>query len=263
MLRRCRLAFSFALAFALASTAVAFQCFGSRCVGRTRSLAPLRATTNVNSNNNNKNGENFFSPEQLVAMARDYVKNPSPDWWDDEDFVFRGPVIGPLVKKDLVFTLEANADLSRAFPDLQANAFGFTADDPIEPNRVWYFVRPRGTFAGSFPFPGFAGEVIEPTNAPYIGAPECRSVVFNREGKIVYQTVGYVVDRFTGDTTGGRGAIFGQYAVMGKEIDAHPGAWSTVLLQKLGEYLPDFPKSYSKREDLPEWWKDERMGAEL
>ncbi|VEU35930.1 unnamed protein product [Pseudo-nitzschia multistriata] len=203
-----------------------------------------------------------FSPEELVAMARDYVENPSPDWWSDEEFVFRGPVIGPLVKKDLVATLTANEDLRTAFPDLQQNAFGFTADDPIEPNRVWYFVRPRGTFAGPFPMPG-TGKMIQPTNAPYIGPPECRSVIFNREGKIKYQSVGYVVDRFTGDTTGGRGAIFGQYAVMGQDIDANPGAVSTIFLQKLSEYLPQFPKSYSKREDLPKWWTDERMGAEL
>lgn len=197
-------------------------------------------------------------------MAKDYTENPSADWWSDDEFVFRGPVIGPLVKKDLLATLGANEDLRNAFPDLQANAFGFTADDPIEPNRVWFFVRPRGTFQGDFKFPGIgSSQIIEATGAPYIGPPECRSVVFNAKGKIKYQTVGYVVDRFTGDTTGGRGAIFGQYAVMGQEIDANPGAFSTVFLQKLGEYLPNVPKSYSKREDLPAWWKDERMGAEL
>jgi len=176
--------------------------------------------------------------------------------------IFRGPVFGPLAKKDLVATLGKSDGLKTAFPDLQANAFGFTADDPIEPNRVWFFVRPRGTFRGAFEFPG-SGRIIEPTGAPYIGPPECRSIVFNAEGKIKLQTVGYVVDRFTGDTTGGRGAIFGQYAVMGQEIDANPGAFSTVFLQKLSEYLPNFPQSYSKREDLPDWWKDERMGAEL
>ena len=193
-------------------------------------------------------------------MARDYVTNPSPDWWSDDEFVFRGPVIGPLCKKDLVQTLTANLDLEKAFPDLQANAFGFTADDPIEPNRVWYFVRPRGTFSGPFRHP--TRGILPPTNAPYVGPPEARSVVFNDEGKIRLQTVGYVADRFSGDTTGGRGAVFGQYAVMGEEIDASPGAWSTVFLQKLSEYLPSVPRSYSRKEDLPEWWTDDRMGAE-
>ena len=213
-----------------------------------------------NSNNKNNSNDNVpFSPEELVAMTKDYIANPSPDWWSS-DFVFRGPVIGPLCKKDLVNTLEANADLQTAFPDLQANAFGFCADDPIEANRVWFFVRPRGTFSGPFKHP--TKGTIEPTNARYVAPPEARSVVFDKHGKIKYQSVGYVVDRFTGDTTGGRGAVFGQYAVMGEELDPNPGSWTLSFLQKLGEYLPNVPKSYSKPEDVPSWWNDERKGAE-
>ena len=123
-------------------------------------------------------------------------------------------------------------------------------------------MRPRGTFSGPFRHP--TAGVIEPTNAPYIAPPEARSVIWTDDKLIRYQSVGYVTDRFTGDTTGGRGAIFGQYAVMGQEIDANPGAWTTVFLQKLTEIFPDgmIPKSYSKKEDLPDWWTDERMGAE-
>ena len=231
----------------------------SRCSSRTSS-APGLSLLATKQNSESKESESLFSPEELVAMALDYTANPSPDWWADE-FVFRGPVIGPLCKKDLVATLTANSDLQTAFPDMEANAFGFCADDPIEPNRVWYFVRPRGTFSGPFQHP--TKGLLPPTNAPYIGPPEVRSVVFNTDGKIRYQTVGYVVDRFTGDTTGGRGAVFGQYAVMGEEIDGNPGSWSTVFLQKLSEYLPSVPQSYSKSEDLPTWWTDERRGAEL
>lgn len=80
-----------------------------------------------------------------------------------------------------------------------------------------------------------------------------------------YQTVGYVVDRFTGDTTNGQGAVFGLYSVMGQEIDATIGSPMTVFLQKLAEILPaslGVPQSYSKREALPSWWKDPRLGAE-
>lgn len=210
--------------------------------------------------NNDKNIETPFSSEELIAMAKEYVSNPSPDWWDD-DFVFRGPVIGPLCKKDLIGTLTANLELANAFPDLQVNAFGFVADDPIEPNRVWYFQRPRGTFKGPFHHP--VKGLLEPTNALYIAPPEVRSVTFTARGKIIYQSAGYVSDRFTGDTTGGRGAVFGQYAVMGEELDPNPGSWTTILLQKLSEFLPDVPKSYSKPEDVPSWWTDERNGAEL
>mmetsp|Transcript_42118 Transcript_42118/g.82601 ORF Transcript_42118/g.82601 Transcript_42118/m.82601 type:complete len:266 (-) Transcript_42118:218-1015(-) len=207
--------------------------------------------------------------ERLIELTKEYLAAPSPDWWSD-DFVLRGPVIGPLCKTDIIATLSSvrgadgdrAATMADAFPDLQENAFGFTADDPIEPGRVWYFVRPRGTFTGPFDHP-VVGR-IEPTGAAYVAPPEVRSVIFDAAGKVRYQSVGYVTDRFTGDTTGGRGAVFGQYAVMGQEIDATIGSPVTVALQKLTMMLPDgkIPKSYSRKEDIPGWWTDPRMGAE-
>lgn len=199
---------------------------------------------------------------ELIRIARAYVASPTLEQLSD-DFVFRGPVIGPLNKADFAATFESVGGLGEAFPDLETNAFGFTADDPIEPNRVWYFERGRGTFTGAFQHP-VVGR-IEPTGAEYVGPPEARSVVIDDEGKVKYQTVGYVVDRFTGDTTNGQGAVFGLYSVMGQEIDATIGSPMTVLLQKLAEVLPasmGVPQSYSKRETLPSWWRDSRLGAE-
>ncbi|KAL3939278.1 MAG: hypothetical protein SGARI_001430 [Bacillariaceae sp.] len=206
-----------------------------------------------------------LSKEELLQLAEDYVNNPSLEALAD-DFIFRGPVIGPLTKQDFAKTLESvtstENDLRHAFPDLKTNTFGFSADDPIEPNRVWYFTRPRGTFQGAFDHP-VVGR-IEPTSAKYIAPPEARSIIFDDDGKVKYQSVGYVTDRFTGDTTGGRGAVFGMYAVMGQEIDDTVGSLATIALQKLTEYLPEgmVPRSYSKKESLPSWWKDPRMGAE-
>jgi hypothetical protein len=203
-----------------------------------------------------------LSKDKLIELAKEYTSNPTLEQLAD-DFIFRGNVIGPLTKTDFAKTLESvGNDLGTAFPDLTNNRFGFTADDPIEPNRVWYFERPRGTFEGPFNHP-VVGR-IEPTGAKYIGPPEARSVIFNDDGKVKYQSVGYVTDRFTGDTTGGRGAVFGIYAVMGQEIDDTIGSFTTVLLQKLAAVLPEgmVPKSYSAKETLPSWWKDPRMGAE-
>eukprot|EP00541_Cyclophora_tenuis_P012028 CAMPEP_0116562164 /NCGR_PEP_ID=MMETSP0397-20121206/12006_1 /TAXON_ID=216820 /ORGANISM="Cyclophora tenuis, Strain ECT3854" /LENGTH=195 /DNA_ID=CAMNT_0004088427 /DNA_START=887 /DNA_END=1474 /DNA_ORIENTATION=- len=194
-------------------------------------------------------------------MTKDYLTNPSPDLLDDE-YVFRGPVIGPLVKKDLVKALKSVGNgLEDAFPDYELNAFGFTADDPIEPNRVWYFVRPRGTFSGPFDHP--INGRIEPTGEKLVGPPEARSMVWTEQGKIKHISVGYVVDRFTGDTTGGKGAVFGQYHVMGQGIDGTVGSWSTRFVQYLATMIPDkIPKSWSKEEDIPVWWKDTRLGAD-
>lgn len=200
--------------------------------------------------------------DKLLQLAQEYVANPTLEYLAD-DFIFRGPVIGPLTKTDFAATLEAvGNNIGTAFPDLQPNAFGFTADDPIEPNRVWYFERPRGTFTGPFDHPVVGN--IEPTGADYVGPPEARSIIFNDDGKVRYQSVGYVTDRFTGDTTGGRGAVFGLYAVMGQGIDDTVGSPITIALQKLAAILPKgmIPQSYSKKESLPSWWVDQRMGSE-
>jgi hypothetical protein len=148
-----------------------------------------------------------LTAEDFIRLTKEYLSDPSPDRLAD-DFVFRGPVIGPLVKKDIMASIKGVAgNMDTAFPDMQTNAFGFTCDDPIEPNRVWYFVRPRATFKG--PFKTAFGNSVQPTGKKLIGPPEARSFVFNEQGKIRHQTVGYVTDRFTGDTTGGKGAIFG------------------------------------------------------
>lgn len=208
-------------------------------------------------------GNNVFTEEELIRIAKDYTSNPTSDMLSD-DFIFRGPVIGPLCKQDFVETLTSvgsvdKAGLSDAFPDLEANMFGFSVD-PIEPGRVWYFTRPRGTFLGPFDHP-VKGR-IEPTGAPYIAPPEARSIIIDANGKIKYQSVGYVTDRFTDDTTGGRGAVFGMYAVMGEELDDTIGSPFMVFLQWLSTLLPNIPKSFSKKEDLPTWWKDPLMGAQ-
>jgi len=201
---------------------------------------------------------------QILRLAQEYVADPSPDKLAS-DFVFRGPVIGPLCKNDFVATLTSvssgGAGLADAFPDLQSNTFGFSVD-PTEPNRVWYFTRPRGTFLGPFDHP-VVGR-IEPTGDKYVGPPEARSIIVDDEGLIKYQSVGYSVDRFTGDTTGGAGAVFGMYAVMGEKLDDTVGSPVMVFLQWLSSILPEgtVPKSYSRKKDLPSWWKDERMGSE-
>jgi len=207
----------------------------------------------------------MFTNEQLINITKEYIANPTPEALS-KNFIFRGPVIGPLNKSDFVQTLTSiaskdNKGLNDAFPDLQSNAFGYTVD-PIEPNRVWYFVRPRGTFTGPFDHP--VNGRIEPTGAKYIAPPEARSVIIDSDGLIQYQSVGYVMDRFTGDTTDGQGAVFGMYNVMGQEMDDTVGSWKMGFLQWLSSKLPEgiVPKSFSNRQDLPSWWKDERMGSQ-
>mmetsp|Transcript_26454 Transcript_26454/g.37304 ORF Transcript_26454/g.37304 Transcript_26454/m.37304 type:complete len:282 (-) Transcript_26454:206-1051(-) len=208
-----------------------------------------------------------FTREELLDIAQTYISNPTPEALSP-DFIFRGPVIGPLNKADFVETLTSISSAEKkgfkdAFPDLQPNVFGFTID-PIEPNRVWYFERPTGTFTGPFDHPT-AGR-IEPTGAPYVGPPEARSVIIEEStGLIQYQSVGYVMDRFTRDTTEGKAAVFGIYHVMGQSLDDTVGSAQMRFVQWVTSILPKelgIPKSFSKKEELPSWWTDDRMGAE-
>ena len=85
----------------------------------------------------------------LIERAKAYAANPTPDDLAD-DFIFRGPVIGPLNKADFCATLSSvggKNGIKDAFPDLQVNQFGFCVD-PTEPGRVWYMERPRGHLLG-------------------------------------------------------------------------------------------------------------------
>jgi hypothetical protein len=154
-----------------------------------------------------------FTSVDFIRLAREFVANPSADRLA-EDSIYRGPLIGPIAKKDYFNVLKTVAGTQDiAFPDRELNAFGFTCDDPIEPTRVWYFMRERATFSGPFQIP--AGITIQPTGKKFIGPPEARSFIFNDDGKIKHFSAGYVADRFTGDTTNGLGAVFGKYEVIG------------------------------------------------
>jgi len=200
--------------------------------------------------------------EELIRLTKEFLDNPDPDMID-KDFVFRAPVIGPLTKDALTKTLSSVGKSNKvAFPDMETNTFGFTADDPIEPNRVWYFVRPRGTFSGPFEHP-IVG-IIQPTGKKMIAPPEVRSLIWTDDKKVIYNSIGYCADRFTGDNTNGQGGVFALYQIVGQPIDASIGSMAVGFFQKLSMLLPDgtVPRSYSKEEDIPSWWKDPRRGCE-
>lgn len=84
-------------------------------------------------------------------------------------------VLSIVIRQDFAATLKGvSSNIRDAFPDFQANAFGFSCDDPVEPMRVWYFVRPRGSFTGDFKDP--FGRVVKATGKKLIGPPEVSSV---------------------------------------------------------------------------------------
>lgn len=66
----------------------------------------------------------------LIQKAKDIIQNKSGFYspYDEdvfaEDFVFRGPFVGPLNKKDYLATMDAFG-IYKAFPDISVNAWGF------------------------------------------------------------------------------------------------------------------------------------------
>lgn len=86
-------------------------------------------------------------------------------------------------------------------------------------------------------------------------------MVFDEQGKIKHITVGYVTDRFTGDTTKGKGAVFGLYEVMGIGVPGDVGSAFLRVTQSLSGIFK-LPISYSADKDLPAWWTDKRRGAD-
>lgn len=183
----------------------------------------------------------FYSPYDEGAFA--------------EDFVFRGPYIGPLNKQDYLQTMDA-FQIYKAIPDINPNAWGFSID-PKDPNRVWFLVRNTGTFNGSPLAPNSLN--VQPNGAKLDGCPETFSITFDEDRKIKYFTVGYVADRFEGNTNG-QGAAVGIFNVIGLPFPK-PGPvlqfaqWFGTEVANIG------PMSYSPK-DVPNWWKDQSRGSE-
>jgi hypothetical protein len=179
-----------------------------------------------------------------------------------DDFIFRGPVIGPLNKADYMEVLDY-FKIYEAFPDINPNCFGFTVD-PEDPYRVWFFLRATGTYQK--PLGGPVGFVIRPTNQRYRGSLETWSLSFDEDFKCKLMTAGYVGDRFDDNaTTDGSGLTFGVLKTLGLSIPAGPGSMGLRLIQAInGPFvkLGISPKAVSAPEDIPAWWKDKKRGAD-
>ena len=204
----------------------------------------------------------------LLALANEFVyaksgfySPPDEDSFAD-DFVFRGPVIGPLCKRDYLSTL-GTFGIYKAFPDISPNAFGYCVD-PANERRVWFHVRNTGTHSGPLGL-GF-GISYPPTNKAAVGNVETFSLTFDEAGKARLLTVGYVADRFDEQAnTGGSGAALGLMKAAGL-VPAGFSSSSPIfgLAQRLGNAIApeNGPRTVSKPEDVPAWWPFDERGAE-
>jgi len=199
----------------------------------------------------------------LIKLANEFTYNKSGFYspYDEtafsEEFVFRGPYIGPLNKKDYLQTMDTFG-IYKAFPDISPNAFGWSID-PKDPNRVWFMVRNTGTFTGE-PGLGFGGGTFFPPNGKTIeGAPETFSITFDDDYKIKHLTVGYVADRFQGNTSGA-GAAVGIFNAIGVPFPK-PGPLLKFAQWFGTEVFNNGASSYST-ENIPSWWTSEEKASE-
>ena len=153
-------------------------------------------------------------PDELVALAKAFTaaqlagtadgSNGGADWFAP-DFRFVAPVVGPFDKSEFVDSLKS-FDLKTAFPNLSSNYHHFRVC-PFEPNRVWYSIKYIGSNDG--PVLG------KPATGKSIESPvQAHSITFNEKGEVTKFTIGYVLDKETGNT-GGLGGVFGLFYAIG------------------------------------------------
>ena len=195
----------------------------------------------------------------VIAKTTEYVNAQS---WEldesiyDDRYVLRGPVIGPINRKDLRGS-QNGLGLKEAFPDINIESFGYTID-PENPYRCFYFQRWRATHSADL---DAYGDVFPATGVEMEAPVSVFSVVWTPEGKVIYEQVGAVVDRFEGNTQG-KAAVFGLLHTAGLKLNANPGDPVFGFIQRIGHLLGGRGRSWSKEEDIPKWWISKSRGAD-
>ena len=188
----------------------------------------------------------------------------------DDDYVFCSPTIGPISKFDFINLMssytQAGFDLASAIPDLTVTYDGWHVD-PHNPWRVWAVARYSGTHAGSVTIPNSGLELIpapvsSDNDGPkkFVSGPELQSFVWTPSKQLIWQTVGYVGDRYTGTNQGhGCGNLDGLLVSMGLP----PLLLETTQpLRNLQGFISQFipsgdensMKVRSSYSNLPYWW---------
>lgn len=184
----------------------------------------------------------------------------------DDDYVFCSPTIGPINKRDFIDLMasytQAGLDLASAIPDLTVSYDGWHVD-PHNPWRIWAVARYKGTHTGSATIPNTGGlELIPPpiNGQPqqFVTGPELQSFVWTPSKTLIWQTVGYVGDKYTGSNQG-HGSLDGLLVSMGLPPLLLE---TTEPLRNLQGFLSQFIQSgqensmkvRSSYSNLPYWW---------
>ena len=183
-----------------------------------------------------------------------------------EDFVFKSPVIGPLSKDDFIHLMNYyqhnGLDLGSAIPDLTVSYEGWH-QDPHDPWRIWTVARYSGTHTGTAKLP-VSGLTLSPKDpseqVKFTTGPELQSFKWTQSKKLVFQTVGYVGDQYTGSGKG-HGSLDGLLVSMGL-----PPLYleTTESIRSVQNWFSQFRKSdkapriQSAYSYLPQWWHERK-----
>lgn len=195
--------------------------------------------------------------QRTIEFAQSRTYEEAAEYYD-KDYVFRGPIIGPITGEEVKRT-QQGFRIQDAYPDLETRPFGFCID-PDNPYRCYFMERWEGTNTGQVKI----GPIeLEPTNE-YVQLPtHMMSINWTPEGKVIYACLSSPLDRFEGDTQGA-GAVFG--LLKGAGLDGtgsvSPGDPLLRLQQRVFHALGGFGRNWSVEEEIPSWWKSKARGAD-
>uniref|UniRef100_A0A7S3L5Z9 Uncharacterized protein n=1 Tax=Amphora coffeiformis TaxID=265554 RepID=A0A7S3L5Z9_9STRA len=202
----------------------------------------------------------------VIAKTIEYTSQPGyirfalkdiPTEYYDKDYIFRGPIVGPINREDLVRT-NSLFGLDKSFPDLKRQPFGF-AVDPENPFRVVFFERWVGTHTGELDLLGILK--APPTGNKSVSPLFPFSITWTPEGKIIYEALTTAVDRFEGNARG-KVAVFGLLETACISLENSVGNPILRFQQKLNCFLNSSAQIYSRDDDIPSWWKSKARGAD-
>ena len=163
-----------------------------------------------------------------------------------DEFVWFGPIVGPLCKDDFLGTLRVFA-IYDAVSNAETHLSEF-AQDPLDADRYWathYYkadhTAPLNTGAATYAATGNKIEV----------GPTAVSVTFDKDDKIEKFTGGYITDK-NDNPAGPLGAAFAVMKAVGGFV---PKLWLAKILNWIGAKVKNFPKAVSHVDDLPAKWK--------
>jgi len=200
---------------------------------------------------------NFDVLQKTIEFANEKSYEAVAEYYD-KDYVFRGPVIGPITGAEVART-QQGFKITDAYPDLATRPFGFTID-PDNPFRCYFFERWEGTNTGDLQI----GKTTVPATNKEVQLPtHVMSLNWTPEGKVIYACLSSPLDRFEGSPgVKGNGAILGLLKVAGIGAAAYPGDLLFRLQQRIVHTIDGFGRNWSVEDEIPDWWISKSRGAD-